>query len=401
MSAPELDLAGFATALARALHAAAVPAGPERAARFARALQLSPPADRHTLYWTARVVFVSGRDEIDAFDRVFEFVFGRAATVTDPAEQRGETPSERRRTDPQARPGPGSDPAAEAHGTAPALVFSEGVAGERGGASLAAASAEERLRQKTFDALDEAELTEVRRLMARLSLAPPERRTRRSRRGRRGERIDLRSTIRRSLRTGGDPAVHAWRRRRMRRRRLVLLLDISGSMEPYARAFLQFLESGVGGASAEAFAFATRLTHLTRPLRGRGPQAAIDRAAAAAPDWSGGTRIGAALKVFNDRWGRRGVARGAIVVILSDGWDRGDPAAVGREMERLRRLAHRIIWVNPRVGATGFEPLARGMAAALPFVDVLLAGDRLAALDAVVEAIGASDRREERCASGV
>jgi uncharacterized protein with von Willebrand factor type A (vWA) domain len=230
--------------------------------------------------------------------------------------------------------------------------------------------------------------------MRRLALAPPERRTRRARRGRRGERLDLRATIRRSHRTGGDPVEHAFRRRRRKRRRLVMLLDVSGSMEPYSRAFLQFLESGVGGADAEAFVFATRLTRLTRTLRGRDPQAAIARATAAAPDWSGGTRIGAALKSFNDLHARRGMARGAVVVILSDGWERGDPAAVAREMERLRRLAYRVVWVNPRAGAAEFAPLAGGMAAALPHVDALLSGHSLSALDEVVAAIGA-DRREE------
>jgi uncharacterized protein with von Willebrand factor type A (vWA) domain len=171
-----------------------------------------------------------------------------------------------------------------------------------------------------------------------------------------------------------------------------MLLDVSGSMEPYARAFVQFLESGVGGASAEAFVFATRLTRITRALRGRDPQAAIARAAAAAPDWSGGTRIGEALKEFNDRYARRGVARGAVVVILSDGWECGDPAGIAREMERLRRLAHRIVWVNPRAAASGFAPLAGGMAAALPHVDALVSGHSLDALDEVVEAIGSKER---------
>jgi uncharacterized protein with von Willebrand factor type A (vWA) domain len=135
--------------------------------------------------------------------------------------------------------------------------------------------------------------------------------------------------------------------------------------------------------------FATRLTRLTRALRGRNPEAAIQRAAALAPDWSSGTRIGSALKAFNDRHGRRGMARGAVVVILSDGWERGDPALVAREMERLARLAHRIVWVNPRVAAQSFAPLAGGMAAALPHCDRLLSGHSLAALSEVAEAIGA------------
>ena len=177
-----------------------------------------------------------------------------------------------------------------------------------------------------------------------------------TRSGRRGERIDLRRTLRGSLRTGGDPIRLAHRRRRVVPRRLVLLCDISGSMEPYARAYLQFLACAAGsGPNAEAFAFATRLTRLTRALASRNPERAIQRAAAAAPDWSSGTRIGEALREFNDRHGRRGMARGAVVVILSDGWERGDPALVGRELERLARLAHRIVWVNPRMSADAFS----------------------------------------------
>ena len=253
-----------------------------------------------------------------------------------------------------------------------------------------AASDEERLRDKRFDALEPGELAQLYRLMARLVVATPKRRTRRSERQRRGERMDMRRTLRGSMRTAGDPIRLARRRRRVVRRRMVMLCDISGSMEPYARAYLQFLTSAAGsGPNAEAFAFATRLTRLTRALRSRSPERAIQRAAAAAPDWSSGTRIGDALKAFNDRHGRRGMARGAVVVILSDGWERGDPALVGREMERLSRLAHRIMWVNPRVAASGFSPRAGGMAAALPYCDALVSGHSLDALGEVAEAIAA------------
>ena len=182
----------------------------------------------------------------------------------------------------------------------------------------------------------------------------------------------------------------ARRHRRVARRRLVLLCDISGSMEPYARAYLQFLTCAAGsGPNAEAFVFATRLTRLTRALASRNPERAIQRAAAAAPDWSSGTRIGDALREFNDRHGRRGMARGAVIVILSDGWERGDPMLVGREMERLARLAHRIVWVNPRVGAGAFSVQSGGMVAALPHCDALVSGHSFQALGEVVEAIGA------------
>jgi uncharacterized protein with von Willebrand factor type A (vWA) domain len=257
---------------------------------------------------------------------------------------------------------------------------------------LAIASEEERLRKTSFEALGPEELERIRRLMAALELAAPRRRSRRRRRARRGEHLDLRRTLRTSLRTGGDPMTLASRSRRTRPRRLVLLCDISGSMEPYAQAYLHLLTSAVAsGAPAEAFVFATRLTRLTRALRGRNPEAAIQRAAAAAPDWSSGTRIGEALRNFNDRYGRRGMARGAVVVILSDGWERADPALVGREMERLARLAHRVIWVNPRAGAPGFSPGAGGMAAALPHCDALVRGHSLEAMYEVADAIATGD----------
>src|SRR5581483_4858840 len=252
------------------------------------------------------------------------------------------------------------------------------------------ASDEEVLRAKRFDALSPDELAQLYRLMTHMRVATPQRRTRRAERHRHGERIDLRRTLRGSLRTAGDPIRLARRRRRVVARRLVLLCDISGSMEPYARAYLQFLTCAAGaGPNAEAFVFATRLTRVTRALASRNPERAIQRAATAAPDWSSGTRIGDALKTFNDRHGRRGMARGAVIVILSDGWERGDPALVGREMERLGRLAHRIVWVNPRVSARGFEARAGGLAAALPFCDALVSGHSLQALDEVVDAIGA------------
>jgi uncharacterized protein len=336
--------------------AVALGGGTDRSIQFARAAQLLSEPDH--LYWAARAVMCSSREEFERFGRPPE-------TQTQPHAQELAAPSLVNAVE-----------RAQSHGR------------EREEAVLAAASSLERLSEKRFDALTDEEVRALRTLMRRLRVAPPERRTRRARRGRRGERLDLRATLRRSHRTGGDPVEHAFRRRRMRRRRLVMLLDVSGSMQSYSRAFLQFLESGVGGADAEAFVFATRLTRLTRALRGRDPRVAIARATEAAPDWSGGTRIAAALKEFNDSYGRRGMARGAVVVILSDGWERGDPQAVGREMERLSRLAHRIVWVNPRAAGDEFAPLAGGMAAAAPHADALLSGHSLAALDDVVEAIG-------------
>jgi uncharacterized protein len=398
---PELgtiDLPALATALGQRLRAAGLPTTPERAALFAEAVALVGPVRRSELYWTARSLFVSSQTQLPTFDRVFAAVFDPAL---EPDEERGDPYSP-----PLSGTRPSERPPAPQARSVPGERIEEAGAGTRGTVSppeddraeleievpLATASEEERLRQKSFESLDADELERIRRMMEALELAAPRRRARRKRRARRGEHLDLRRTLRTSLRTGGDPMALASRTRRTRRRRLVLICDISGSMEAYARAYLHLLTSAVAsGAPAEAFVFATRLTRLTRALGGRDPEAAIQRAVAAAPDWSSGTRIGEALRSFNDRYGRRGMARGAVVVILSDGWERADPALVGREMERLGRLAHRVVWVNPRAGAPGFSPGARGMAAALPHCDALVSGHSLEAMYEVAEAIAADD----------
>jgi uncharacterized protein len=393
-----IDLPALATALGQRLRAAGVPTTPERASRFTQALALVVPRTREELYWAARSVFVSSQTQLPTFDRVFAAVFDPAL---EPDEERGDpySPplSSSRRSErpppPQARSVPG-ERRDGAGGGLRGTVSPPGDVRDEGEVEvpLAIASEEERLRKKSFKALDTEELERIRRMMATLELAAPRRRSRRRRRARRGEHLDLRRTLRISLRTGGDPITLASRTRRTRPRRLVLLCDISGSMEPYARAYLHLLTSAVAsGAPAEAFVFATRLTRLTRALGGRNPEAAIQRAVAAAPDWSSGTRIGEALRTFNDHHGRRGMARGAVVVILSDGWERADPALVGREMERLGRLAHRIVWVNPRASAPGFSPGAGGMAAALPHCDALVSGHSLEAMYEVAEAIATGD----------
>jgi uncharacterized protein with von Willebrand factor type A (vWA) domain len=385
-----LDLPALAGAFGQRLRAAGVPMTPGRVADLARALALVRPVSRRRLYWTARAVLVSDPAQVAAFDRVFFEVFG------DRESQESFDPEEARTVPVPPDDRPRAEHAA-AHGQARAGVSpsprSPGDDDEDGPPAevpLAMASDEERLAGKSFDALEPFELAQLYRLMTRLRLQTPRRRTRRYEKGRHGQHVDLRRTLRTSLRTGGDPIRLARRRRRVARRRLVMLCDISGSMEPYARAYLQFLTCAAGaGPSSEAFVFATRLTRLTRALASRHPQRAIQRAAAAAPDWSSGTRIGDALKAFNDRHGRRGMARGAVVVILSDGWERGDPMLVAREMERLSRLAHRIVWVNPRVSASAFSVRAGGMVAALPHCDALVSGHSFQALGEVVEAIAA------------
>jgi hypothetical protein len=395
-----LDLPPLAAAFSRRLHERGVSVTPGRTADFAHALTLVRPITRRRLYWTARAVFVSDPAQARAFDEVFFSIFGAREAPDDerPSGSPDDRPSSERESaarDSEARDERTIMASAEASGRddddSPAELD----------VPLALASDEELLARKSFDTLDPEELAQLYRLMSRLRLATPLRLRRRYERGRHGARVDMRRTLRTSLRTAGDPIRLARRRRRVTPRRLVLLCDISGSMEPYARAYLQFLTCAAGsGPNAEAFVFATRLTRLTRALASRNPERAIQAAAAAAPDWSSGTRIGEALQAFNDRHGRRGMARGAVVVILSDGWERGDPMLVGREMERLARLAHRIVWVNPRVGSGSFSVQSRGMVAALPHCDALVSGHSFEALGEVAEAIGLElrDRREPRAA---
>ena len=392
-----LDLPSVAGAFGRRLHDAGVPVTAERAAWFAEALAAVEPISRRRLYWTARGVFVSDLTQVRSFDAVFASVFGAAPALGDATEDETAStesaPTDEPRRTAEGAPRGGAT-ATDSVTARPAEPTTEEIP------VPVLASDEEVLRTKRFDALSPDELARLYRLMTRVRIATPSRRTRRAERDRHGKRIDVRRTLRGSLRTAGDPIRLARRRRRVVRRRLVMLCDISGSMEPYARAYLQFLTCAAGaGQKAEAFVFATRLTRLTRALSSRNPERAIQRAAAATPDWSSGTRIGDALKAFNDRHGRRGMARGAVAVIMSDGWERGDPALVAREMQRLRRVAHRIVWVNPRVSAREFEARAGGLVAALPYCDALVSGHSLEALDDVADAIGA--RRTEGLGAAV
>ena len=385
----------LAVGLAAALQRAGLPTPPERTARLARALVLVPPADRDSLYWTCRVNLVTSRAQLPLFDAVFSAVFdGRL----DPADARGDptappavgaeprtrpVPPDLRRSEP-ARSSPDGRPR-----TAPA-----GPGGDDGPERetvLAVASAQERLAHTAFADLDPAELAEVRNLVRRLVLATPERLSRRTRPGR-GRRLDMRRTVAAAQRRGGDVERLLFSQRRPRPRRLVLLCDVSGSMEPYTRVFLTLLQGAVADASAEAFVFATGVTRLTRQLAGRDADSALARAAAVATGWSGGTRLAASIEEFLTVFGRRGMARGAVVVVLSDGWATDPPEAVATAMARLRRLAHRIVWVNPRAAAPGFAPLVGGMAAALPYCDAFVSGHNLAALEEVVAAVGAEVR---------
>jgi uncharacterized protein with von Willebrand factor type A (vWA) domain len=387
------DLADVAAHVGQVLRHAGVAATPQRSGRFALALHVAAPASLEELYWLGRVTLLADHSQVPTWDRVFAQIFGGVVDLADfraPAEgpwrpaRLGDL-----RTASGNRPGlvdttAGLGPAPAATGVdngEPRPGLPETV--------MMTASNLERLRAWDFGAMTPDELVWLRAAIRNLAVRTPSRRSRRRVRGRRGEQVDLRATLRRAQRTGGDPVSYQWRRHRTRPRKLVLLCDISGSMEAYSRAYLQLLLGAVAGAKAEAFVFATRLTRITPALRGVNPDRALERAGRAAPDWSGGTRIGGALKAFTDGWGRPGAARAAVVVIISDGWERGDPALLAEEMRRLRRLAYRLVWINPRRADHRFRPLTSGMAAALPYVDAFVSGHSLRAMDEVLAAIGA------------
>jgi uncharacterized protein with von Willebrand factor type A (vWA) domain len=405
----DLPLPDLAALFSQRLHAAGVPVTPGMSEQFARALKLTKPVSRRRLYCVARAIFVTGFQQVATFNRVFAEVFGKGAKRNPDLEVELETAPPKEEVDSEAPDAETKDSeegeSAEASqgmeaGDEDEDQDDDDEEGKEVLVPIQEASDDDVLGEKNFSALNAAELAALYRLMVRLQLATPIRTTRRKKRGRRGEHLDMRRTLRQSLHTGGDPIALARKRRRKHPRRLVMLCDISGSMEPYARAYLQFLHAArATGPYSEAFVFATRLTRLTRQLSGRNPQRAIRRATEAAPDWSSGTRIGDALKTFNDRYGRRGMARGSVVVILSDGWERGDPELVGREMQRLARLAYRIVWVNPRVVAKDFAPRAGGLVAALPYCDALVSGHSLKALEEVADAIAAGRDEDPLLAS--
>lgn len=392
----DIDVATVATVFGDRLHRAGLATTPERSGRFAEVLALVCPANGDELYWAARVAFVIDRSSLDLFDRVFAEVFRGMVDAADVTRNpnvpnTSATATAGRDQSPRSSASAGSASADDVR-PAPMAPNDSGdddatVESERE-ALLAAAATTESLAAKPFGLCTPEELATLGSLIARLPLAPPRRASRRSRRHRRGADVHWRSTLRAARRTGGDPVHLIRRRRRTRQRRVVLIADVSGSMEEYARAYLYLLHGAVRALRAEAFVFSTRLTRLTRPLGELNPSVALSRARAAAADWSGGTRIGEALREFNDGWGRRGLARGAVVVIVSDGWEAGDSSLLAREMERLARLAHRIVWVNPRRQSPQFRPLASGMTAALPHVDAFVSGHSLAAMDEVLAAIG-------------
>jgi uncharacterized protein with von Willebrand factor type A (vWA) domain len=360
---------GTFVAFARTLRAAGVPASPQQVQAAIEAIATLNPLDREQVYWAGRVTLCSSPDDLPRYDATFAAYFGLEQAhglVRRPRAERSVRPMAAVDAEPMTAGGVTDDD----HRPPPAT-----------------ASAVEMLRQRDVAKLAPSEREEVRRLIALLRPRPPMRPGRRPTPAQRG-RVHPSWTMRDTLRHGGQTVRLRRGRPVPRPRRIVLLIDVSGSMEPYADSLLRFAHAAARlHPGTEVFTIGTRMTRVTSQLRLRDPDAAMAELSLAVPDWSGGTRLGEQLRAFLVRWGRRGCARGAVVVICSDGWERGDVALLADEMAQLSRLAHRVIWVNPHRGLPGFEPRAAGMAAALPFVDTLVAGHSLAAFERLADAL--------------
>ena len=367
------DVVDTLLGFARTLRHAGVPASPDRVEAMVAALAHLRVLVAADVYWAGRLTLCAGPDDLDRYDAAFAAFF---AGERPRAARRAMTELPRLAASAPLEPGTGE--------------------GDDGDASdlAARASPDELLRHRDIAALTPAELQHLRRLFALLVPASPMRPARRRRPAPHGV-VDPGRTVRRALRNGGEVSRLRHRRARPRPRRVVLLVDVSGSMTPYADALLRFAHAAVRArpVSTEVFTIGTRLTRLTRELRQGDPDRALAASARAIPDWSGGTRLGEVLKAFLDRWGQRGTARGAVVVVCSDGWERGDAALLGEQTARLRRLAHAVVWVNPHKGRAGYEPLTGGMRAVLPSVDHFVAGHSLAAFEELSGVLKDAGRR--------
>lgn len=354
-------------AFTHALRAAGVAVTPDRTQGFVEATSLVGLGDQRAAYWAGRATLCAGPDDLARYDQVFEAWF-------DP---RGELPRRRETGLPMPQPP-----------SLPSVDEAASGAGEVDDVLRAAATTADVLRHRDVASLDAAERRRLAAMFAGLCPSAPLRRTPRHERWHRG-RLDASRTLRDSLRRMGEPGELAWRRRRAKPRRVVLLVDVSGSMSSYADALLRLAHRFVSAQPrAEVFTLGTRLTHVTRALRHRDGDRALVAAGETVPDWSGGTRLGETLQVFLDRWGQRGLARGAVVIVFSDGWERGDASLLAEQMQRLHRIAHRVVWVNPHRGKAGYEPVQQGIAAALPHIDDFLAGHSLATFEELVAVVG-------------
>jgi uncharacterized protein with von Willebrand factor type A (vWA) domain len=354
-------------AFAVAVRTAGVPVTMDRSQAFLRAAAILDAGDRSAVYWAGRATLCGSADELDRYDVVFDAWFsGRVPT-----------------------PVPAREPAVVRHQAS--LEDDGGAADGSDGAEVvvrAAASSTEVLRHRDVAELSKAERARLARLFAQLRPLPPERVSARRRPSLRGE-VDGRRTLRQQLRNGGEPSTLEFRDRTTCARRVVVLVDVSGSMGPYADSLLRWAHAltSVNRARTEVFTIGTRLTRVTRAMRIRDGEAAVAAAGDAVPDWSGGTRLGEVIQAFLDRWGQRGVARGAVVVVMSDGWERGDSVLLSDQMRRLHRLAHRVVWVNPHQGKDGYLPVQGGIVAALPFIDDFVAGHSMATFEQALEVV--------------
>ncbi len=360
----------------RVLREAGLEVGPGRVADALRGLDAVDLTRQEDVYFALRQTLVSRHDELDLFDRAFLAWFLRAPVLPPGRVQQHEQQVARVVDVPVERP-------------------DDDQAGVTDGEPLElGASGHELLREKDFAEMTPAEFRRLRRLIQTIAQTRPRRASRRRSPDPRGDLLDMRRLLRRSLRTGGDVVDRTYRARKVVSRKLVVLCDVSGSMDSYARALLLFLHAVVGsGPGVEAFAFGTRLSRLTPDLATRDPEAAIERCTEAVVDWGAGTRIGASLKQFNDVYGRRALSRGAVVVVVSDGWEREDPELVGHEMAKIARAAYAVVWVNPLKGNPEYQPLAGGMRAALPFVDRFVAGHNLRSLEELAAVLAGIERR--------
>jgi uncharacterized protein len=373
LSQPGLErLVGFG----RLLRKRGLPVGTGRILTFCRAVVALDRVDRMGVYWAGRLSMVARKQDLAAYDAAFAEWFPRASRdVMAMILGQGQ--------DLRVGPPPELEVVLDVGIAEESWEPAEGSDDGEGTVGVLASGAEV-LRGKSFDELTETERLAADQVIRALAVHLPTRRSRRYRPSPYGRRFDQRRTLRASLRTQGEPFRRAWRDRRQRVRPLVLILDVSGSMSSYSRALMQFGFAAMrAGRRVEVFCFGTRLTRVTRALARSEPDAALREVAASVVDWNGGTRIGASLKELLDRWSQHVAMRGAVVVLCSDGLERGDPALLAAQVARLSRLAHRLIWVNPLKGSPRYEPLARGMAAALPHVDVFLAGHNLESLESL------------------
>ncbi len=358
-------------AFTRALRAAGVQVTQDRSQGFLQAASLLDLGNERATWVAGRSTLCAGPDDLDRFDAVFEGFFNARDGLP------------RTRPSSPSPPITSSLPENERDG--------DGAGDEEIEVVHASASDAEVLRHRDVASMSPAEKARLDAMFATIHPRPPMRRTARHQPWHRG-RVDANRTLRTSLRRMGEPSQIAWRRRGIKPRRVVLLVDVSGSMTSYADALLRLahrltVSLRVQGGVVETFTVGTRLTHLTRALRQRDAERALVAAGDTVPDWSGGTRLGETLRIFVDRWGQRGMARGSVVVVFSDGWERGDPTLLAEQMARLQRIAHRVVWVNPHRGKAGYEPVQQGVLAALPHVDDFVAGHSLATYAELAEVI--------------